>query len=813
MKRILTLFILIIASLTITSCVKPVEEKNFYQSNNSHEQAVIKGRETIENTTVSLIKEKKVQGGIKIEDVRSAVIIKKEQFFSGSTYYAITTAEVAKNKNNFKIYRDDKSISMSIINSSYNDKFDFGIISFKSTLKFNVAEFGNSDNVFEGQNILSIGTSFNFSSFNSFKTGVVTSSTSQNDENYFSHNAATNYGEQGSGVFDIKGKLIGINSYKITEALRPQSMTNIFSHYIALKSNKIENIIKTIDLDADNIITDELFDVEVVNSKLHNKNEMERAINTVYEQNYLSVVKIISANNHYSGLIYKQELNKYYVITTSIQSEAVIYSNGLRYESMEVREVNDFISIVTFEASENLNLYKGKILNNNTEIELLHGQKLVSVGYLSTEYDDNNLSYGTLSKLDYTSNIMMHDLALNYGHQGAPIFNLNGELIGINVSKIEVINTSSGEIPAEGLSYAYNLNDLLDDNSFVGFEKYEFKTDYEEQLVDILDEIIESTATVVTNLGHGSGVIVKKERYDNDQYLYYVLTNHHVIEQSEEITVNLNDKESSYFQATDYSSIKDYDMGIVRFISDKELKVAKSEINNLHSETPINYNIVPGQSIIVVGAPENSNKSGYATTGTLNLEPQSYRYDGSSKNIEKLSLLNDVNINPGNSGGPIFDLNGQLVGIIASKIRPFTTSDGVVVAERFGFGLNINVLSQQMSKFTPSSFKKIVRTPKLGVTISTVTNFKLKNPEYKLWFESNSMSGFIVSSFDLTREAHKHLKVDDVLYEVNGERIFDVSDIRNHTLGLDMGDIVDFTVLRKDVNNNIKEIKVSVPLS
>ena len=54
MKRILTLFILIIASLTITSCVKPVEEKNFYQSNNSHEQAVIKGRETIENTTVSL---------------------------------------------------------------------------------------------------------------------------------------------------------------------------------------------------------------------------------------------------------------------------------------------------------------------------------------------------------------------------------------------------------------------------------------------------------------------------------------------------------------------------------------------------------------------------------------------------------------------------------------------------------------------------------------------------------------------------------------------------------------------------------------
>ena len=110
----------------------------------------------------------------------------------------------------------------------------------------------------------------------------------------------------------------------------------------------------------------------------------------------------------------------------------------------------------------------------------------------------------------------MHDLHVNFGQGGAPIFNLNGELIGFNVMRVDRITTNTGDIAAEGLSFGVSVNDISKVlNEVETFEdKIAYESNYEDErkVIKIVEEIDQTVVTVKGDGSHGSGIIFKKEK-------------------------------------------------------------------------------------------------------------------------------------------------------------------------------------------------------------------------------------------------------------------------------------------------------------
>lgn len=821
-KRIINIVMIIVLAFTLFSCVSKPKVKN-YESNNYIEKEIIASTEKISNSTVSIMKETILENNNRrVEVFGSAVIIDVKKEYSTNVYYALTTSDIAKQSASIKIYKNTTSISSTVETYAYNDKYMFGIISFKSTLKFDPVVVSKDTLGFDnkvGQIVLSIGTAYDLSNVNSSKKGTLTNDNfyiEDVDNYFFTHDAANNYGELGSGVFNLSGELIGINIHKTYRGPSPYERENILGHNIAIKSFNIVNALNNIDLTLLNndLLSNDIFENESNKVNSYSLTDYEKSINNIYLENKNKVVKITTESNNYSGLIINKTGNIYDVLTTNIESTfASIFINGKEYESYGVNFINADLSVVRFQTTDNLDVYSSKSINNNIEFELLKSQYVVGIGYTFSS-KTQSLAIGQLSKVDYLdSHSFMHDLRLNIGQVGSPLFNLNGELIGVYTGKINEIDNYDPKLAGEGLGFALNINyvnRLLNPGaaSSVTKEKYISKNEYEENIIKTIEEVYASTVTIRTNTGLGSGVVIKKELVSKGLFEYYVLTNHHVIENSTEINIYFNNDYDNPIRGNSYTTVMSYDMGIVRFTSTDTYQVA----NSIFTDKNSSYIPVIGQNILAIGTPENQSRFGYVTSGIIGLGLSPYRYNSASKIAYDLAILHDASINPGNSGGPVFDLNGQLIAINASKLKPYVIKDlGAIPAERVGYSLNINELYKEFNKITTRDYILLGRDPKLGVTILTIDSFIESNPSYSDFFNITD-SAFIVDSLDGTRLAKEVLEIGDILYEISGNRIMSLHDVTNVLLGKTFGDEVTFTILRT-INGNITKLIVKVVLS
>ncbi len=147
--------------------------------------------------------------------------------------------------------------------------------------------------------------------------------------------------------------------------------------------------------------------------------------------------------------------------------------------------------------------------------------------------------------------------------------------------------------------------------------------------------------------GAGSGVIVGKA----DGGLYYIVTNNHVIEGAETVTVTLRDGTvySSEVVASDVAG----DIAVVKVTSQTELPVAVWG----DSDT-----LEVGEDLIAIGNPLGS-LGGTVTKGILSAKERSI----SVNNYTMTLLQTDTAINPGNSGGGLFNMRGELIGVVNAK--------------------------------------------------------------------------------------------------------------------------------------------------
>ena len=193
---------------------------------------------------------------------------------------------------------------------------------------------------------------------------------------------------------------------------------------------------------------------------------------------------------------------------------------------------------------------------------------------------------------------------------------------------------------------------------------------------DIIEDIKPTVVEIKTEYrvskykygGTGSGVIVGS--FHNEQYNpetsepknpdgYYIITNAHVVEGAssdkvaEKITVILTDGTSYDASVCGYDVRSD--LSVLKISENKKVLQCATFVND-------NYNLRVGDAVIAIGNPLGE-LGGTVTNGYVSALDREIEIDGI-----KMSLLQtDAAINQGNSGGGLFNLNGELIGVVNAK--------------------------------------------------------------------------------------------------------------------------------------------------
>ena len=222
----------------------------------------------------------------------------------------------------------------------------------------------------------------------------------------------------------------------------------------------------------------------------------------------------------------------------------------------------------------------------------------------------------------------------------------------------------------------------------------------------------------------------------------YIVTNHHVIAQANEIKVKFQDE--TELKAKLVGQDKLTDLALLKVESKKPLKFVEFADSDKARV---------GHSVIAIGNPFGL--GGTVTSGIIsafNRDINSGPYDS--------FIQTDASINKGNSGGPLFTINGKVVGINSAIFSPTGGSVGI------GFSIPSN-----LAKPIIAQLKKYGKTQRgwLGVRIQEVTpeiadSLSLKVPE-----------GVLISMVNPGEPAEKAgLKAGDVIIKFNGKKVKNV---------------------------------------
>ena len=191
--------------------------------------------------------------------------------------------------------------------------------------------------------------------------------------------------------------------------------------------------------------------------------------------------------------------------------------------------------------------------------------------------------------------------------------------------------------------------------------------------------------------GAGSGVIISSDGY--------ILTCAHVVDGASTITVTIGDK--------------DYTATLVGEDTTSDIAVIKIDADGLTPATVGNSDSLKvGQSVMAVGNPLGE-LGGTVTGGMISALNRSVTIQGSSS-VNTMSLIQmDASVSPGNSGGGLFNMNGELVGIVNAKS---SSSD----AEGLGFAIPINDAIKVAQDLLENGY--VSGRPYMGITYLAVTD-------------------------------------------------------------------------------------------
>lgn len=270
--------------------------------------------------------------------------------------------------------------------------------------------------------------------------------------------------------------------------------------------------------------------------------------------------------------------------------------------------------------------------------------------------------------------------------------------------------------------------------------------------------------------GQGSGFIISGDGY--------VLTNAHVVDDADEVTVKLTDKRE--FKAKVVGVDRPTDVAVLKIEAQglPTVKIGSSENSRV------------GEWVVAIGAPfgfENSVTAGIVSAKSRSLPDEGY----------VPYLQTDVAINPGNSGGPLFNMNGEVIGI---NSQIYSRSGGY---QGLSFAIPIDVAMKVQRQLIDHG--KVSRG-RIGVTIQDV------NQDLADTFGLDKPVGALVSSVEKGSPAQKAgIEAGDVILKFNGKSITRSSELPPLVSEQAPGSAANVTVWRKGKSRDISLRLAEVP--
>ena len=261
--------------------------------------------------------------------------------------------------------------------------------------------------------------------------------------------------------------------------------------------------------------------------------------------------------------------------------------------------------------------------------------------------------------------------------------------------------------------------------------------------------------------GAGSGVIISSDGY--------ILTCAHVVDGASTITVTIGDK--------------DYTATLVGEDTTSDIAVIKIDADGLTPATVGNSDSLKvGQSVMAVGYPRGE-LGGTVTGGMISALNRSVTIQGSSS-VNTMSLIQmDASVSPGNSGGGLFNMNGELVGIVNAKS---SSSD----AEGLGFAIPINDAIKVAQELLENGY--VTGRPYLGITYLAVTDAQTASQ-----LGVNAYGVYVVEVVKGGPAEKAGLQAGDRIVSVDGTEIASKDDLGTLMQKHAAGDTLSITIARE----------------
>ena len=261
--------------------------------------------------------------------------------------------------------------------------------------------------------------------------------------------------------------------------------------------------------------------------------------------------------------------------------------------------------------------------------------------------------------------------------------------------------------------------------------------------------------------GAGSGVIISSDGY--------ILTCAHVVDGASTITVTIGDK--------------DYTATLVGEDTTSDIAVIKIDADGLTPATVGNSDgLKVGQSVMAVGNPLGE-LGGTVTGGMISALNRSVTIQGSSS-VNTMSLIQmDASVSPGNSGGGLFNMNGELIGIVNAKS---SSSD----AEGLGFAIPINDAIKVAQELLENGY--VTGRPYLGITYLAV-----EDAQTAAQLGVNAYGVYVVEVVKGGPAEKAGLQAGDRIVSVDGTEIASKDDLGTLMQKHAAGDTLSITIARE----------------
>jgi len=283
-------------------------------------------------------------------------------------------------------------------------------------------------------------------------------------------------------------------------------------------------------------------------------------------------------------------------------------------------------------------------------------------------------------------------------------------------------------------------------------------------LQDIYEKSIGSVVSISCT-GHnssssGTGVVLTESGY--------LITNAHVVENAQHITVILSDERQLNAKLVGADAISD-------------LAVLHVEAGGLiPAEFGDSSALRVGDSVVAIGDPLGIELRGTMTNGIVSAINRDLNTGGRTLTL----IQTNAALNSGNSGGPLINCYGQVIGINTLKIGVFTSDSG---AEGLGFAIPSTTVKEIADQLISQGY--VSGRPTLGITGERVSSF------YQFYY--NMPSGLYITGLDPESDAaRKGIEEGDILISVDNVRITTAEELAAAISGYEVGDTLRIIIFR-----------------